>query len=74
MMEDTNIIVAFLGMLVFIFVTVSKFQSVEIKIASLNDKIKQQSKLIEELKDKNTYQDIIINKLNADYNLKHGIK
>lgn len=73
-MEDTNIIVAFLGMLVFIFVTVSKFQSVEIKIASLNDKIKQQSKLIEELKDKNTYQDIIINKLNADYNLKHGIK
>ena len=74
MMEDTNIIVAFLGMLVFIFVTVSKFQSVEIKIASLNDKIKQQSKLIEELKDKNTYQDIIINKLNADYKLKHGIK
>ena len=74
MMEDTNIIVAFLGVLVFIFVTVSKFQSVEIKIASLNDKIKQQSKLIEELKDKNTYQDIIINKLNADYNLKHGIK
>lgn len=74
MMEDTNIIVAFLGMLVFIFVTVSKFQRVEIKIASLNDKIKQQSKLIEELKDKNTYQDIIINKLNADYNLKHGIK
>lgn len=73
-MEDTNIIVAFLGMLVFIFVTVSKFQSVEIKIASLNDKIKQQSNLIEELKDKNTYQDIIINKLNADYNLKHGIK
>lgn len=73
-MEDTNIIVAFLGVLVFIFVTVSKFQSVEIKIASLNDKIKQQSKLIEELKDKNTYQDIIINKLNADYNLKHGIK
>lgn len=74
MMEDTNIIVAFLGMLVFIFVTVSKFQSVEIKIASLNDKIKQQSKLIEELKDKNTYQDMIINKLNDDYNLKHGIK
>ena len=74
MMEDTNIIVAFLGMLVFIFVTVSKFQSVEIKIASLNDKIKQQSKIIVELKDKNTYQDMIINKLNDDYNLKHGIK
>ena len=74
MMEDTNIIVAFLGMLVFIFVTVSKFQNVEIKIASLKDKIEQQSKLIEELKDKNTYQDMIINKLNDDYNLKHGIK
>lgn len=69
-----NNVVAFIAIMVFIFVTVNKFQNVEIKITSLKDKINQQSKLIEELKDKNTYQDIIINKLNADYNLKHGIK
>lgn len=69
-----NNVVAFIAIMVFIFVTVSKFQNVEIKIASLKDKIEQQSKLIVELKDKNTYQDMIINKLNADYNLKHGIK
>ena len=69
-----NNVVAFIAIMVFIFVTVNKFQNVEIKIASLKDKIEQQSKLIEELKDKNTYQDMIINKLNADYNLKNGIK
>lgn len=69
-----NNVVAFIAIMVFIFVTVSKFQNVEIKIASLKDKIEQQSKLIVELKDKNTYQDMIINKLNVDYNLKHGIK
>ena len=69
-----NNVVAFIAIMVFIFVTVNKFQNVEIKIASLKDKIEQQSKLIEELKYKNTYQDMIINKLNADYNLKNGIK
>lgn len=73
-MSEMNNVVAFIAIMVFIFVTVSKFQNVEIKIASLKDKIEQQSKLIVELKDKNTYQDMIINKLNVDYNLKHGIK
>lgn len=73
-MSEMNNVVAFIAIMVFIFVTVNKFQNVEIKIASLKDKIEQQSKLIEELKDKNTYQDMIINKLNADYNLKNGIK
>lgn len=73
-MEDTNIIVAFLGMLIFIFVASSKFMSFENKISALNAKIKQQEKLMEELKDQNTYQDMIINKLNADYNVKNGIK
>ena len=73
-MSEMNNVVAFIAIMVFIFVTVNKFQNVEIKITSLKDKIKQQSKLIEELKDKNTYQDMIINKLNADYNLKNGIK
>lgn len=73
-MEDTNIIVAFLGMLIFIFVASSKFMSFENKISALNAKIEHQEKLIEELKDQNTYQDMIINKLNTDYNIKHGIK
>lgn len=73
-MEDTNIIVAFLGMLIFIFVASSKFMSFENKISALNAKIKQQEKLMEELKDQNTYQDMIINKLTADYNVKNGIK
>ena len=73
-MSEMNNVVAFIAIMVFIFVTVNKFQNVEIKIASLKDKIEQQSKLIEELKDKNTYQGMIINKLNADYNLKNGIK
>lgn len=69
-----NYAVALVGILIFILVTSSKFMSFETKISALNAKIDQQAKLIEELKDKNTYQDMIINKLNADYNLKNGIK
>ena len=69
-----NYAVALVGILIFILVSSSKFMSFETKISALNAKIDQQAKLIEELKDKNTYQDMIINKLNADYNLKNGIK
>ena len=69
-----NYAVALVGILIFILVTSSKFMSFETKISALDAKIKQQAKLIEELKDQNTYQDMIINKLNADYNLKNGIK
>lgn len=73
-MNEMNYAVALVGILIFILVTSSKFMSFETKISALNAKIDQQAKLIEELKDKNTYQDMIINKLNADYNLKNGIK
>lgn len=69
-----NYAVALVGILIFILVASSKFMSFENKISALDAKIKQQAKLIEELKDQNTYQDMIINKLNADYNLKNGIK
>ena len=69
-----NYAVALIGFLIFILVTSSKFMSFENKISALNAKIDQQAELIEELKDQNTYQDMIINKLNADYNLKNGIK
>lgn len=69
-----NYAVALIGILIFILVTSSKFMSFENKISALNAKIDQQAELIEELKDQNTYQDMIINKLNADYNLKNGIK
>lgn len=69
-----NYAVALIGILIFILVTSSKFMSFENKISALNTKIDQQAELIEELKDQNTYQDMIINKLNADYNLKNGIK
>ena len=69
-----NYAVALVGILIFILVTSSKFMSFETKISALNAKIDQQAKLIEELKDQNTYQYMIINKLNADYNLRNGIK
>lgn len=69
-----NYAVALIGILIFILVASSKFMSFENKIFALNAKIDQQAELIEELKDQNTYQDMIINKLNADYNLKNGIK
>lgn len=69
-----NYAVALIGILIFIFVASSKFMSFENKISALNAKIDQQAELIEELKDQNTYQDMIIYKLNADYNLKNGIK
>lgn len=69
-----NYAVALIGILIFILVASSKFMSFENKISALNAKIDQQAELIEELKDQNTYQDMIINKLNADYNLKNGIK
>ena len=69
-----NYAVALIGILIFILVTSSKFMSFENKISALNAKIDQQAELIEELKDQNTYQDMIIYKLNADYNLKNGIK
>lgn len=69
-----NYAVALIGILIFILVSSSKFMSFENKISALNAKIDQQAELIEELKDQNTYQDMIINKLNADYNLKNGIK
>lgn len=73
-MNEMNYAVALVGILIFILVASSKFMSFENKISALDAKIKQQAKLIEELKDQNTYQDMIINKLNADYNLKNGIK
>lgn len=73
-MNEMNYAVALIGILIFILVTSSKFMSFENKISALNAKIDQQAELIEELKDQNTYQDMIINKLNADYNLKNGIK
>lgn len=69
-----NYAVALIGILIFILVASSKFMSFENKISALNAKIDQQAELIEELKDQNTYQDMIIYKLNADYNLKNGIK
>ena len=69
-----NYAVALIGILIFILVASSKFMSFENKISALNAKIDQQAELIEELKDQNTYHDMIINKLNADYNLKNGIK
>lgn len=69
-----NYAVALVGILIFILVASSKFMSFEDKISSLKAKIKQQENRIEELKDQNTNQDMIINKLNAEYNLKHGIK
>lgn len=73
-MNEMNYAVALIGILIFILVSSSKFMSFENKISALNAKIDQQAELIEELKDQNTYQDMIINKLNADYNLKNGIK
>lgn len=73
-MNEMNYAVALIGILIFILVASSKFMSFENKISALNAKIDQQAELIEELKDQNTYQDMIINKLNADYNLKNGIK
>lgn len=73
-MNGMNYAVALIGILIFILVASSKFMSFENKISALNAKIDQQAELIEELKDQNTYQDMIINKLNADYNLKNGIK
>ena len=73
-MNEMNYAVALIGILIFILVTSSKFMSFENKISALKAKIDQQAELIEELKDQNTYQDMIINKLNADYNLKNGIK
>lgn len=69
-----NYAVALIGILIFILVASSKFMSFENKISALNAKIDQQAELIEELKDQNTYQYMIINKLNADYNLRNGIK
>lgn len=69
-----NYAVALIGILIFILVASSKFMSFENKISALNAKIDQQAELIEELKDQNTYQDMIINKLNAYYNLNNGIK
>jgi Tfp pilus assembly protein PilE len=73
-MNEMNYAVALIGILIFILVASSKFMSFENKISALKAKIDQQAELIEELKDQNTYQDMIINKLNADYNLKNGIK
>lgn len=73
-MNEMNYAVALIGILIFILVASSKFMSFENKISALNAKIDQQAELIEELKDQNTYHDMIINKLNADYNLKNGIK
>lgn len=73
-MNEMNYAVALIGILIFILVASSKFMGFENKISALNAKIDQQAELIEELKDQNTYQDMIINKLNADYNLKNGIK
>lgn len=73
-MNEMNYAVALIGILIFILVASSKFMSFENKISALNAKIDQQAELIEELKDQNTYQDMIIYKLNADYNLKNGIK
>lgn len=73
-MNEMNYAVALIGILIFILVASSKFMSFENKISALNAKIDQQAELIEELKDQNTYQDMIINKLNAYYNLNNGIK
>ena len=73
-MNEMNYAVALIGILIFILVASSKFMSFENKISALNAKIDQQAELIEELKDQNTYQYMIINKLNADYNLRNGIK
>lgn len=62
------------AIIIFMIVVSSKFVSFDEKIKNMNAKFEQQEKRIEELKDQNTYQDMIINKLNAEYNLKNGIK
>lgn len=73
-MSDMNYALGAFAIIIFMIVVSSKFVSFDEKIKNMNAKFEQQEKRIEELKDQNTYQDMIINKLNAEYNLKNGIK